>query len=343
MKIYCIKIDSVPFSRDVHKINNVVGGHLVRQIGGCYTTETLLQMLTGKNSSQLFPHGFGYHRWEDYCKNLNDRDQVTGKRFKNAIPEYDWVKESLPYILHDQGFRFEVMNEVNVGVPLSFMRYDWYNETLIKTSEVEKHRDFVQRMQESNDNIFCMTNCTMMHDACDLSSSLEDLQVRQKNCIPNILELLGHWDFSELNALFWVYSDHGHYRFPSFGGYPYAHNFVSWVSLRDNTRRPSTLRSRIISATDFYEYVLRNHWPKHEVFYTEDGRLNIEPKKSTTAIACELAGDNFHYVSYHKPDDKFDHHEYVMRRDLNLFPIEEFDSNAEGLIRSLEQHFDWVK
>lgn len=57
MKIYAIKIDAMPYCQEVLALADMCKGKLKRQISGCYTGETMVQFLTGRNSSDLEPRG----------------------------------------------------------------------------------------------------------------------------------------------------------------------------------------------------------------------------------------------------------------------------------------------
>jgi len=61
MKIYCIKIDCMPFGSDALQIQKIVNGKFVRQVSSCFTQESLIQLWTGKMSSEIVPEGMGYN------------------------------------------------------------------------------------------------------------------------------------------------------------------------------------------------------------------------------------------------------------------------------------------
>ena len=70
MKIYCIKVDALPFCQEVLQIQNQVNGTLLRQVSGAYTLSSLIQMFTGKLSSDYEPQGVGYvlYKTKHNCK-----------------------------------------------------------------------------------------------------------------------------------------------------------------------------------------------------------------------------------------------------------------------------------
>jgi hypothetical protein len=99
--------------------------------------------------------------------------------------------------------------------------------------------------------------------------------------------------------------------------------------------------TNFIAATDFYQYALNKDWPIHEFYFTEDGRMNINMKKSTTAIVCKYINNIFKCVIYHEPDKKFIQRNYK-HFDYELSFISETGADEE-LIEQLKLNFDWVK
>lgn len=64
MKIYCIKIDAMPFCPEILKIAKLTYRMLLRQISGAYTLSSLIQMFTGRISSDFESRGVGYCLWK---------------------------------------------------------------------------------------------------------------------------------------------------------------------------------------------------------------------------------------------------------------------------------------
>ena len=323
MKIYCIKVDCAPFCSEVFQMRDKIGGHLVRQIGGCYTAETILQMLAGKHSSKLIPNGIGYHK------------HLTTPSWPYAM------EDTVPYILHKRGFRFRVLNPSSLKNTLKYGHYDWYEETKSGDDNFEFCRGYIQNLQTTKDDSLCMVGHEHFHRACESSNSAEMLNKKQRQAANDTLNLLNCWNFNEPDSLFWVFSDHGHHRLPELGGYPWAHNFVTWAIIKDNRIGAKPPTTKFIAATDFHSYILTKDWPIHETYFTEDGRIAINAQDHTTAIACKFIDNIFICTIYHKPDKKFIQRNYSYLN-YKLIPI----SNAlidENLIEKLKSDFDWIK
>ena len=319
MKIYCIKIDSMPFCPEVFEINKLIKGSMSRQVGGCFTTNTVVQMLTGKLTSDLYPHGIGYR---------------TGKEWlSDGCIDWPWLKESLPFDLSKIGYKFISRNPAVISGVLGFLKYpEFYSDSYVPGWDLATNvlgnigvenalperfnlseEEYIKKIQSSDEeNVFHFINYNYAHDACMRGTSSCNLYEHQKSASKITLELLKYWDFTEKNALFWIFSDHGCWNFPGFGGYPLIQNFYTWVILKDNTDFRKVMLPSVISAQDFYsliKYKLDESliFNKRNIFFTEDGRDGIDPYKSTTAMACEFVEypTQMTYLIYHEPDNKF--------------------------------------
>ena len=69
--------------------------------------------------------------------------------------------------------------------------------------------------------------------------------------------------------------------------------------------------------------------------------MNIDSKKSTTAMTCKVSGDSVKVAIYHEPDNKF------IQRNYRCFDYElSFVSETEveeDLVEKLKSNFEWVK
>ena len=68
MKIYCVLFDTLPLFGKLVSVAKSNGMELLRQVGGCFTTTTCVQMFTGKLPSDLEENGIGY----ELCGQLDD-------------------------------------------------------------------------------------------------------------------------------------------------------------------------------------------------------------------------------------------------------------------------------
>ena len=338
MKIYCIKFDGLPFCSEVFQMRDKVSGHLVRQIGGCATIETMTQMLTGKHSSELKSHGIGYTSWMGACEDVTKAVGLMINRPQQALPNWSWLKDTVPFKLN---CKLEVMNPATLCGCFGYLRHQNIYTRVDVDYDIDSQQRYIEKIQASDEDVMYVLNYVHAHDACELSMDESDLKVRQRKASKYFLEILGLWNFNEPDALFWVFSDHGHWRFPELGGYPQEHNFVTWAVIKDNRPARVLPMSNFISATDFYYYAVHNDWPIHDFYFTEDCRLNIDSKKSTTAIACKYLNPIFKYVTYHEPDDKFIQRNYsYFNHELTFM----FESGVdENIVEQLKLNFEWVK
>lgn len=357
MKIYCIKLDAMPFCSDVLRIQDKVNGHLVRQVSGCFTTETMVQMLTGKHSSLLQKHGIGYTTWMDYVKDMSKAVGRIEDRPMDGVTDWPWIKESIPLLLRKKGFKCTAKNPSILCGLFGFIRYpDFYKRITLsgRTKEIE----YTEQIQsEKNENILHFISYSHFHSACDNSGSKIQMEKAHQQAGKNILDLFSYYDFSEPDTLFWIYSDHGPWRHPDFGGYPKPINFFTWAIIKDNTELPVVPKLKVISAKDFFQVILSKFdntlvpftQDKNKIYITEDGRLNINPKKSTTAIACKFLDwesvipTAMRYLIYHKPDNRF------LQKDIGLdengFVLSESEKMKEDeeLMDALLSNFNWIK
>lgn len=343
----------MPFCDDVFRIQEMVKGSLVRQISGCFTTETTVQMLTGKHSSLLEEHGIGYTRWIDKCKDPSKIHGPIEFRDKDALPEWLWIENTLPFILQQKkGYQFEALNPLVLCGVFGYLRFpDLYKRVIIPESDIEKQGEYIRRIQLKREDVFHLISYNHFHDACDLSSDFENLKKKGEEVGQYMLDIFKYWDFSEPDSLFWIHSDHGQWRFPWLGGYPLPHNFITWAIIKDNTNNSLIPKLKVISAQDFFSVILSKFGlmncslNTNRIYITEDGRCNIDPKKSTTAMACKFDGEFFDYLIYHEPDNDF-----LQRRLLYFDNKKNFVQNSEkdkdfdsDLVNALKQNFDWVK
>lgn len=352
VKIYCIKIDSMPFLSSVLDIARRVGGMVLRQVSGCFTIETIVQMMTGKHSSCLENHGIGYHTWISKVEDISKAVGPLDTRPKTAFPDWSWIRKSIPFLLKEQGYECIEKNSDVLGGSLGYLRYpDFYKR--IPTSTLEGEINFITDVQTvKNKNILYFINYNYFHDICNDNCNLGEWNRRLNQASCSVLNLLSHWNFKEPDSMFWIFSDHGPWLHPKFRGYPEPTHFFTWSILRDNTDNPIKLDLKIISAKDFFSIVMSKFGnpfcqSKDKIYITEDGRLEIIPTKSTTAIACRFSNwindfpTKMEYLIYHEIDNKFI--QMVALLDEKSFVIEKKNVEIESeLVASLVQNFDWI-
>jgi len=365
MKIYCILLDTMPFCSEVQEILKITGGTLARQVSGCFTNESLIQMFTGKLTSDLEPNGIGY--------------RLTWNRFgRYQISIWSWMKEFIQFYLRDKGFNFVSRNHKEiVSTVLGFGNYpEFYTDTsvdrldmadpslkqlLCNNNEGKKFEqeefDYIDKIQQPSDkNIFHLISYTHYHSA--VHSDIHRQKSKQLAAGNRVLELLKHWDFSEPDALFWIFSDHGSWFNPRVDAYPHPQHFYSWVIVKDNSKNSINLVSKVIDIKDFTSYMkLKFDFiplpeifaSKKRIYLTEDGRMAIDEEHMTTAIACcfEKWKKDFpqqmNYVIYHKPDNCFIQRKAIFDENSFITKVETLSNVIDdSLVNALIQKFDWI-
>jgi FkbM family methyltransferase len=176
------------------------------------------------------------------------------------------------------------------------------------------------------------------------------------------VELMKQWDFSEPNAMFWFFSDHGDWR--TMGEHPQPDHYLSWVMFRDNTADTIEVKSRFIFAGDFFPTIMNKFGYRYEstprarsiqqpqdtdrIYCTEDGRQRFDKNDSTTAIACRFTGwekgrpTGLEQVSYFKPRNEFVCLLAHLNADGFVTNPLRIDKIDECLKQALVDRFEWV-
>jgi len=359
VKIYCIKVDALPFCQEVLQIQNLVSGALLRQVGGVFTTSSLIQMFTGKLSSDYEPQGVGYHLFKK-------------KRDKNGVPNWTWMNEYIQFYLHDKGFDCIERNQgMIMDECLGFSKYpNLYSERTTpwdqhdnksykylreQGKEWEESRDdefrWIDKTKEAKGNIFYFINYSHFHSVI---STVESKHKKyHKIAGENVLEILGHYDFNEPDSLFWIFSDHGAWHHPHLGKFPLPEHFYTWAIVKDNTKEPLTFPNKIISMQDFPMFIRSKfgspiqQFPKDRIFLTEDGRQAVRREVMTTAIACQFPEPNkMDCLLYHICLNRYLLRESVFEKGGLVIETKvksPKSSKSFGILRkALRENFDWV-
>ncbi len=339
MKVYCILFDTMPLLDEVVSLAKENAMVLLRQVGGCFTTSSCVEMLTGKMPSDLEKNGIGHERHVKY------RDPVTNKI------HWPWEKELIVNRLLDNGWRIRLQNPGYFSGYLSnnpaFEAFERTKTTLfprsLKAEErfcqdkktvdeimlgngpqteqfyLDKIRHIHQiQSEKQTENTFYFVKYDQFHAA---ALKRCDKQV----AVSRWIELMKQWDFNEPDAMFWFFSDHGDWHTMSEHLEP--DNYLTWVMFKDNTENPIKVRSRFISISDFFPTIMdkfgypyeaipdvrsiQQEQDRDRIYYVEDARVRFDKQNSTTAIACRFTdwqGDKpskLHQVSYFKPTDEY--------------------------------------
>jgi len=332
MKIYCVLFDTMPLAGEVVSVaedNN--GVELLRQVGGCFTTTTCVEMLTGKLPSDLEENGIGYELCGKY------RDPVSGNIY------WPWENQMLVYRLRAQNWQIRlhngnwfsgqflnnnpnaaVMSTAFPGGLEAESRKTWGDETIseIMLGDGPESEQFYQ---DEIQNIYQMQSEKPLKDTFYFVKydqfHVATLQGSGKQIAASrLIELMRKWDFNEPDAMFWFFSDHGDWN--TMTEHPDPNHYLLWALFKDNTAGAIKARSKFVSARDFFPTVMnkfgysyesmpdvrsvQENQDKDRIYYTEDGRERFDKNNSTTAIACRFTdwqGDKpsrLHQVSYFK-------------------------------------------
>jgi len=370
-KIYCVLFDTMPLLDEVVSLAKENAMALLRQVGGCFTTTSCVEMLTGKLCSDLEKKGMGYERHNRY------RDPVT-----NEI-HWPWQKELIVNRFLDHGWQVSLHNSVYFSTVLSnnpafekttslpgglqAEKEFWDDKkTVVETilgdgpqserfyQDEIRHIHQIQLEKPAKDK-FYFVKYDQFHVA-DVEKSGKDVAARRS------IELMKQWDFNEPDAMFWFFSDHGDWR--TMGEHPEPDHYLAWVMFRDNTADAVEAKSRFIFAVDFFATIMNKFGYRYEfvsdarsvqqpqdtdrIYYTEDGRERFDKNNSTTAIACRFTDwdkgrpSALVQVSYFKPRNEFVCLLAHLNADGFVTNTVRTDKIDECLKQALVDRFEWV-
>lgn len=297
---------------ELAKINNL---DVLRQIGKCYTLATLSSMLTGELTCDLLEGGIGWNTWETY-RNSNTEEL--------KLP---WLSRMLPEIFRRAGWKIHIHNpdrynknidtdsgNIYTNIPQSYGHF---------SLTCDEERKFIQEQQNDKPKQNTMYFFYYEHFHESILSHRDSKEAEE--CV---YELISFWDFSEPDAIFWIFSDHGNWIEFGEQKYPTPINYLTWVLFRDNIKPYIDVKSKFMSVRDFYAtmvnkfkldkaplisdiYSIQEPQNRDRIYYVEDARSIIDIYHSTTAIACKFVDwekgepTGILQVVYYKPDDEF--------------------------------------
>jgi FkbM family methyltransferase len=371
-KIYCVLFDTMPLLDEIVSLAGENEMALLRQVGGCFTTTSCAEMLTGKFPSDLEKNGIGYDRHQ--CYRNGDESDVHWPWEKelivNRLLEYGWKVK-----LHNGHYFSNILSnnpafEKTTSLPggLQAEKEFWNDkkavvETILGDGPQSerfyqneiRHIHQIQSEKPAKDK-FYFVKYDQFHVA-NVEKSGKDVTVRRS------IELMKQWwDFNEPDAMFWFFSDHGDWR--TMGEHPEPDHYLSWVMFRDNTADAIEAKSRFIFAGDFFPTIMNKFGYRYEsvsdarpvqqpqdtdrIYCTEDGRQRFDVNNSTTAIACRFTDwdkgrpSALEQVSYFKPRNEFVcllAHLNANGFVTNTLRIDKID---ECLKQALIDRFEWV-
>ena len=363
MRIYFIKLDAMPFCQEALDLVDIVKGTLLRNITSCFTTGTVNSMLTGKITSDLSPHGVGYHTWKE---KVNSEGHV----------DFPWIEENILIDLMNRGFKFVSRNWGSILDQLGLTRFPQFRDQSSPYDEHDGHcwkfltargpewiesRDneftWVDKTRSlKNKDVFYNINYSHFHAAIAKTTPEEHKQ-RCRIAGMNVLEILSHYDFTAPNTLFWIYSDHGPWEHPNLDWYPHPRHFYSFAVVRDNTLSPLEFPLKVVQAKDFKAYIQLKLGEidvdiprsKNRIFFGEDGRGPHGGDRMTTVWACNFKEwedtypSTMTYVVWNECHCKFLQTEVKFDKNGFTKDVNELeDVPDKDLVNALVERFDWV-
>lgn len=358
MKIYCIILDTTPEEHKLRDFFDKKNFERCDQISNCFTTTSVISLLTGKLPSELLKDGLGGYLWQSYVKGGRIIWPFENQYISNTLYENGWdIEFHIPeFTLRDTSIPLTVTSNQN---------YKWTtveNETierslLLKGKIAEEHfkkeREYVNKTQQlTHKNQFYLFHYHYYHAALIHGHSVD-------SAIEEQLKILNVWDFNEPNALFWIFQDHGNFHNFDYTCSPAG--FHTWIRIKDNTENPLKINSHYVSINDFYSTILsklkieynnpsesislEKDQNKDRIYFVEDSRVSTDKYKSTTAVACEFKewrGNRpsiLNAVSYYKLKNRY----YAFVKNLETKQIVTKDSIDIHLKERLNKKFSWIR
>ena len=291
--------DTTPLCRKIVSYAKKQGFSLLHQIGGCNTTTSLVSMFTGKLCSDLESGGMGYLRHNRY------REEHTNKI------KWPWENQLITSILEDNNWQIKIYNK------------EYFTDVISNKSSYIATGNYpiipeIQK-EKNNKNTFYFVRYELFHFGY-LDKKRRILALKET------LNVLKQWDYTEPDALFWFFSDHG--RWGDLKNHPIPKHFLTWALVRDNiTKNPLKINLAFISIEDFYPTIIKkfiNNNPESNnnmilkqkqnpirLYFNEDDRKKVELFNSTSAYACKFISwrkstpTKLLQVSYFKPRDEY--------------------------------------
>ena len=296
MKVYCILCDSIPLGNSLETYLQNKGFHHFTQVSNCFTTTSVISLLTGKLPSDLEEDGIGYGTHSLYQTGSNQpwkvnypwKNQLMISQLNKAgwdihFHNADWFywticndnfitkTTSMPCIVECEE-KFRILSE-NYG-KLLLNENNWFHEN---------EKEFIKKIQDekTNKDKFYFIKNNQYHEALIEHSS-------KKNALTLIEKWFDYWDFEEEDALFWIFSDH--HDFTQIDKLCNAPSMLTWACVKKNTKTSLGINYNYIHIKDFYNlfYNKQISFNKNRIYFIEDARQQIDTQKSTTAVACKF-------------------------------------------------------
>ena len=305
MKIYCVLVDSLPYSPRVLSYADSRNIKCLRQFAHCYTKSSTISLMTGKLPSELEKNGIG---WKSHSKY---RTYPVNTELDKEVVEWPWANSLITNRLLQNDWDIKIhngnfFNQIITNNPLyekttsyeggnvAEMKETWAsrraNNFLFSDSEYYKNEEeYIKKIQSQKPekNTFYYISLHQYHTALGGAANTSTAE-------NYIYQILDYWDFEEEDCLFYFFSDHGNYN--NCGRYPSLDIFYTWAYYRDNTSNPITFPHDVISICDFYDLCLAKmnstgipEYSKDRIYFMEDARANDNLFETTLFSASRVS------------------------------------------------------
>ena len=104
MKIYCVLVDSLPYSEKIQNYANNRGVELKRQFSHCFTKTSVCSLLTGLLPSDLEEGGIG---WKTHSKY---RLHPVNAELNKEVIQWPWINKTLTSQMINQDWEVHIHN-----------------------------------------------------------------------------------------------------------------------------------------------------------------------------------------------------------------------------------------
>jgi hypothetical protein len=308
MKVYCVLFDTMPFENDLIDFAERNSADFHHQVSNCYTTTSVLSLLSSLLPSQIIENGVGYHTPERMIENgehWNDFilfDKLDREKWSMFTHNSIWVKNNI-----FNKFDIERTTSLSCGDSgevggvwgkreTEDLLTEINNESkLMQQREIEHVREIQKRKTTKNEFHFIIYH--HYHALVTKPGASRDAVFQHTR------ELMNAWDFNEENAAFWFFADHGDFtKIDEFCSPPHA--WTTWAITKNNITKKRSSRKLISildfipSLTDVFDVKINGSLGQdiyhqddlNRIFLFEDSRACVDLFRSTTAaaVSCKL-------------------------------------------------------
>jgi hypothetical protein len=382
MKIYCILCDGAPLTSPRNQLLQQKGFDTKLQVSNCFTTTSVISLLTGKMPSEIVKGGVGY---KPNPSIYDDPHNIFSGSW-HEIKEKPWHEQNLFHILKNEGWGLNLHNAL-------WLKRIIYNDDLLNLSTshpggttgesgplgwdamgplvtnpegnknlIKKYLDdekkAVNKMQSLTGNQLYFIKYHSYHAAYNNGNTGFDTAESLMN------EVISYWDTDEEDSLFWFFSDHGNFNYiDNFCFSP--HSWYTWVSYKDNIAGEKIKsNSPIIGIGDFFPTIIQRlnldtKWEKESsftplsplvnesrLFFVEDSRLSSpDPTKSTTASVIQPLYIEGKFSNQYLQVSYYNPTKSykAVWHDINSNTLKEITQIPYNLVEALNMKFEWSK